>query len=76
MSPVKLPEQPRYHTRPQHRGLKPRLDLFQSLYRQIAGPQPAPTPARSTRVPRNAPCPCGSGRKFKKCCNTAAKEVS
>ena len=19
-------------------------------------------------VPRNAPCPCGSGRKYKKCC--------
>src|SRR5262249_50229532 len=26
--------------------------------------------ARRTRVivPRNAPCPCGSGRKFKNCC--------
>ncbi len=25
-------------------------------------------PARSTKVGRNDPCPCGSGRKFKKCC--------
>jgi uncharacterized protein YecA (UPF0149 family) len=25
-------------------------------------------PARSTKVVRNAPCPCGSGRKYKKCC--------
>jgi len=25
-------------------------------------------PARSTRVGRNAPCPCGSGKKYKKCC--------
>jgi uncharacterized protein len=25
-------------------------------------------PARSTRVRRNAPCPCGSGRKYKSCC--------
>ncbi|MGH2771190.1 MAG: preprotein translocase subunit SecA [Actinomycetota bacterium] len=24
-------------------------------------------PARSDKVPRNAPCPCGSGRKYKKC---------
>ncbi len=25
-------------------------------------------PARSTKVGRNEPCPCGSGKKFKKCC--------
>jgi len=23
---------------------------------------------RSDKVPRNAPCPCGSGKKYKKCC--------
>jgi preprotein translocase subunit SecA len=23
--------------------------------------------ARSEKVPRNAPCPCGSGKKYKKC---------
>jgi SWIM/SEC-C metal-binding protein len=27
-------------------------------------------PARSTpKVGRNEPCPCGSGKKFKKCCH-------
>lgn len=25
-------------------------------------------PAPSRKVPRNAPCPCGSGQKWKKCC--------
>ncbi|TVQ37677.1 MAG: YecA family protein [Geminicoccaceae bacterium] len=25
-------------------------------------------PARSTKIGRNAPCPCGSGKKYKKCC--------
>ena len=25
-------------------------------------------PARRAKVGRNDPCPCGSGRKFKKCC--------
>jgi hypothetical protein len=25
-------------------------------------------------MPRNAPCPCGSGRKFKRCCNAALAE--
>ena len=29
-------------------------------------PEPAPAPA-SAKVGRNDPCPCGSGRKFKKC---------
>ncbi len=32
-------------------------------------PIPAPVPIRSPVVPgRNQPCPCGSGRKFKRCC--------
>ena len=25
-------------------------------------------PAKSIKIKRNAPCPCGSGRKHKKCC--------
>jgi hypothetical protein len=28
----------------------------------------APTPATKQKVGRNEQCPCGSGRKFKKCC--------
>jgi SWIM/SEC-C metal-binding protein len=27
-----------------------------------------PRPAVSTKVGRNDPCPCGSGKKFKHCC--------
>lgn len=27
-------------------------------------------PVRSVKVGRNAPCPCGSGRKYKKCCGS------
>ncbi len=26
------------------------------------------TPARSEKIGRNQPCPCGSGKKYKKCC--------
>lgn len=29
--------------------------------------------AMSTKVGRNEPCPCGSGRKFKKCCGSPAE---
>jgi uncharacterized protein len=30
------------------------------------------TPRRSVRTGRNDPCPCGSGRKYKKCCGASA----
>lgn len=29
-------------------------------------------PRRVTRVGRNDPCPCGSGKKFKKCCDATS----
>jgi len=33
-------------------------------------------PARSTpKVGRNEPCPCGSGKKFKKCCDGATARL-
>ncbi len=28
----------------------------------------APDPRRTIKARRNAPCPCGSWKKFKKCC--------
>jgi len=43
-------------------ALKPHLKLMEV----------APTERQQRRVPprvgRNEPCPCGSGKKFKKCC--------
>ncbi len=30
-----------------------------------------PGPARTTKVGRNEPCPCGSGKKFNRCCGMA-----
>jgi hypothetical protein len=29
---------------------------------------PSPTVRRDTKIGRNAPCPCGSGKKYKRCC--------
>ncbi len=31
-------------------------------------PEPAAAPPASAKVGRNDPCPCGSGKKYKKCC--------
>jgi uncharacterized protein len=46
---------------------------YQQIGRSVvdAMAEPPPTPATSTKVPRNEPCPCGSGRKFKKCCGAS-----
>jgi yecA family protein len=32
-------------------------------------------PARSTKVGRNEPCPCGSGKKYKRCCGSPEKSL-
>ena len=32
-------------------------------------------PAHSNKVGRNKPCPCGSGKKFKKCCGAPARSI-
>ena len=42
--------------------------IFEALLEQdAAGRQPA----ASNKIGRNEPCPCGSGKKYKKCCGTA-----
>jgi preprotein translocase subunit SecA len=35
--------------------------------RPLKQPAPAKAPAEWSSVGRNDPCPCGSGKKFKKC---------
>jgi uncharacterized protein len=57
-------------------GYRQRLDIIASLPGMLADLQrhridmlTPREPLRRADVPeRNAPCPCGSGRKFKKCC--------
>lgn len=47
----------------------------QALYEWTRPTRPTPgfaVPARSQKVGRNDPCPCGSGKKYKKCCGAAA----
>jgi preprotein translocase subunit SecA len=51
-------------------------DVFASMMSQVAGrpvravrnPAAAPNGAPMPAVGRNDPCPCGSGKKYKKCC--------
>jgi len=37
-------------------------------YRRMPSAPPPRQPARSEKIGRNQPCPCGSGKKYKKCC--------
>jgi len=66
----------------QERRMKEMRGFFQTPTHPVPPPKPAParerddylerkpTPFLRTEKPvgRNAPCPCGSGKKFKKCC--------
>ncbi len=38
-------------------------------------PEAMHKPVCSTKVGRNEPCPCGSGKKFKKCCGAPGRSV-
>ena len=44
--------------------------IFASLQRALPEDSriPSSTPAKSEKIGRNDPCPCGSGKKYKKCC--------
>jgi hypothetical protein len=41
---------------------------YQEPSGQVIGPRRLSSDVRSATVGRNAPCPCGSGKKFKHCC--------
>ena len=43
-----------------------------SPMRAVNGSNRNAQPAGAAKVGRNAPCPCGSGRKYKRCCGKAA----
>jgi hypothetical protein len=52
-----------------------RLKAAIAIRAQLAGPAPAkappPAPPSQSKPSRNQLCPCGSGKKFKRCCLTS-----
>ena len=42
------------------------------LQRQAEPSAPTSNPQHTPKIGRNGPCPCGSGKKYKKCCGEAA----
>lgn len=49
------------------------LQIIAAYWRDLERPLPRSEPVRSTKVGRNDPCPCGSGKKFKKCCGSGSE---
>ncbi len=44
------------------------LRALRPAYEDVAAEKPKPIVNRASKLGRNEPCPCGSGKKFKKCC--------
>ena len=49
------------------------LDRMTEIVEALDAATPSIGPRRATKVGRNAPCPCGSGRKYKRCCGSGSE---
>lgn len=54
------------------RALPPKPKQQQMIFSGAGGSQPETVKRREAKVGRNDPCPCGSGKKYKKCHGAAA----
>lgn len=45
-----------------------RYEMEEANYPAVVADKQTPMPASSRKIGRNEPCPCGSGKKYKKCC--------
>ena len=52
----------------QRRLQQERQEQAMQMNKGAAGEDETTKPAESEKIGRNAPCPCGSGKKYKKCC--------
>lgn len=44
------------------------LKAMRERYAELAAAKPKPIKNKASKLGRNDPCPCGSGKKYKKCC--------
>ncbi len=82
--PYSRPAEPRLSTADVDRIIEAGADVGakeQALRQATAEPPPpaaGPSPVSAMpngQVPRSAPCPCGSGEKFKRCCGRSAPGI-
>lgn len=60
------------HQRPPQRALPPPPKQQPMFFSGAGGPSTTTVKHKEAKVGRNDPCPCGSGKKYKKCHGTAA----
>jgi uncharacterized protein len=51
------------------------LQMIAAFWRKPDPGFPRREPMRSAKVSRNAPCPCGAGKRFKKCCGATSPQT-
>lgn len=56
-------------------GLPETVRRIAAVWRDPAVAFSREVPARSAKVGRNEVCPCGSGKKFKKCCGSGPRST-
>ncbi len=49
-------------------GIDDKADKYEEEYRILSEPPKPKEVIKSKKIGRNDPCPCGSGKKYKKCC--------
>ena len=52
-------------------NLNPLKAYINATVRTLWGGSKTPYKRSQPKINRNEPCPCGSGKKYKKCCNNA-----
>jgi SEC-C motif len=52
----------------ERKRLEAEIAKHEALLARKPSPRPMPGSTRPSRIGRNDPCPCGSGKKFKHCC--------
>ena len=76
VQPPQIEDEPVQESEEEERP-KTAMDVFASMMSQVSGrevrvvrqpTQPMPGPDGVSTIGRNDPCPCGSGKKYKKCC--------
>lgn len=50
------------------RGMGLYVGALSPAFEEASSTKPKPFVSGTTKLGRNAPCPCGSGKKYKKCC--------
>ncbi|WP_321475072.1 SEC-C domain-containing protein [uncultured Paludibaculum sp.] len=73
VTPTKWTDEP--NARPESPAITPRQPGLEAKSQSRRPEPPSSIPPAPAAIPRSAPCPCGSGEKYKRCCGRNAPAV-